>query len=83
MRQMPQQMLKYLSRTRRKQDLNKTAITNSKRLTAKFFESLRNPEQPFCSLRYGNTVFEIRRRCGLTNDAVLYRTVRYRTVLCD
>jgi len=43
MRLMPQQMLKYLSRMRRKQDLNAKAKTLSKRLTAKLFESRKMP----------------------------------------
>jgi hypothetical protein len=43
MRQMPQQMLKYLSRMRRKQDLNNKGKTLYKRLTTKLFERHRIP----------------------------------------
>ncbi len=79
-------MLKYLSRMRRKQDLNKKAITLSKRLTTKLVESRRvAPVTHTWAIFLFAAIYSIRRRCGLTNDTVPYCTVRYRycTVLCD
>ena len=43
MRQMPQQMLKYLSRMRRKYDLDNKGKTLYKRLTTKLFKRLKIP----------------------------------------
>jgi hypothetical protein len=85
-RPMPQQMLKYLSRMRRKQDLKTKARTLSIQLTVFFFESRRAPPATHnlsnlfvpCDLeKFCNISQTLRSNTSYEG----YRTIMYGTVL--
>ena len=93
---MHQQMLKYLSRMRRKQDLERKARTLSKHLTVTYFkatERLRTTHilsnlfvpcdlEKLCNFADVVVLLRVTKDTVPSYRTVMYRTVPYRTELC-